>query len=99
MSIRDDKKRPNYFVMLPSDPFAAIWDMLNMLFILFVCITSPARIAYSDSDNTTWTVIGLVVDAFFLADLLLNFFTAYYDKEYNLVINRKVRALFVVRSV
>ena len=70
--------------------------MLNMLFILFVCITSPARIAYSDRDDTTWTVIGLIVDAFFFADLVLNFFTAYYDKEYNLVINRSVGALVLL---
>ena len=87
--MRSDKKF-DYFILLPDDPLKSFWDILNMMFILFVCITAPARIAYSDTDNRTWTIIGFVVDTFFLIDLVLNFFTAYYDKEYNLVVVRKV---------
>ena len=84
------EKTYKYFIILPDDKFKGLWDIANMLLILFVCITGPARIAFSDEDTLAWLVIGLFVDSFFLIDLILNFFTAYHDEEYNLVDSRKV---------
>ena len=92
------EKKVDYFLLLPEDPVKGFWDIMNIFFILFVCITAPARIAYSDHDNFTWTVIGVGVDLFFFVDMGLNFVTAYYDKEYNLVTNRKVCASLVCRT-
>ena len=58
--------------------------------LLFVCIAAPTRIAFSDEDNLTWTVIDGIVDTLFLIDIVLNFFFAYHDDEYNLIDDRKV---------
>ena len=58
------------------------------LLILFVCITAPWRLAFTDEDDLEWLIIGGIVDSFFLVDLVLNFFSAYHDEEYNLVDNR-----------
>lgn len=87
--IRQETKY-SYFIILPDDKFKGVWDISNMLLILFVCLTAPARIAFTDEDNLTWMVLGLAIDFFFLVDLILNFFTAYHDEEYNLVDNRRV---------
>jgi len=40
---------------------------------------SPYRIAFYTTDDTTWISIDIFIDAFFLADLILNFFMAYYN--------------------
>ena len=55
-----------------------------------MCVTAPWRLAFTDEDDIAWTVVGACVDVFFLVDLVINFFTAYHDDEFNLVDNRKV---------
>ena len=55
-----------------------------------MCIAAPTRIAFSDEDNLTWTIIDGFVDTLFLIDIVLNFFFAYHDDEYNLIDDRKV---------
>lgn len=80
----------DYFIILPEDSFKSIWDVLNTVFILFICITSPWRLAFTDDDDLTWMIIGGIVDLFFLGDLVINFFTAYHDEEFNLVDDRRV---------
>ena len=81
-------KKYNYFILLPDDTFKVAWDVINMLLVLFVSVTTPARIAFTEEDNLEWTVIGLIVDVLFLVDLVLNFFSAYHDKELNLIDDR-----------
>ena len=76
---------------MPDDSLKGIWDILITILILFVCITAPWRLAFTDEDDLKWIIIGGIVDLIFLADLILNFFTAYHDEEYNLVDDRKVR--------
>ena len=84
-----DVKRYDYFILLPDDPFKVAWDVINMLLVLFVSVTTPARIAFTEEDNLEWTVIGLIVDSLFLVDLVLNFFSAYHDSELNPIDDRK----------
>ena len=87
---RRSQKKYDYFIILPDDSFKGAWDILIMLLILFVCVTAPARIAFTDTDNFEWIVIDAVVDSFFFIDLVLNFFMAYHDEEYTLIDDRKV---------
>ena len=47
----------------------------------------------ADDDDTTWTVIGGIVDLFFLGDLVINFFTAYHDEEFNFIDDRRVTSI------
>ena len=61
--------------------------------MLAVCVITPARIAFTDSDDLTWVVVGLIFDLLFAIDLVLNFFMAFHDEEFNLVDDRKVRYL------
>ena len=82
-------KKYTYCILLPDDPFKQWWDFVNMIMILFVCVTTPARIAFTEEDNFTWTLIGICVDTIFFVDLVLNFFTAYHDRELNLIDDRK----------
>ena len=83
------------FVIMPEDHFKGVWDLIITVLILFVCITAPWRLAFTEEDDLKWTVIGLVVDTFFLVDLVLNFFTAHHDEEYNLIDDRKVLESYI----
>ena len=85
----------DYFIILPDDPFKALWDFTNILVLLSVCIITPARIAFTDADDLTWMVVGFFFDLLFAIDLILNFFMAYHDEEFNLIDDRKVRKLLL----
>ena len=62
--------------------------------LLYTAIVTPYRVAFFDVDTTEWTLADLVVDGLFLIDIILNFITAYYDSEEDLVINRYNKTAF-----
>lgn len=64
-----------------------------ILVLLCVCIITPARLAFTDADDLNWVIVGLFFDFLFAVDLVLNFFMAYHDEEFNLIDDRKVCAL------
>jgi Ion transport protein len=47
------------------------------MILIFTAVTTPLQLAFSDSDNLTWTVINYIVDSIFLIDIVLSFFSAY----------------------
>ena len=49
---------------------------------------SPYSVAFLDETNWILFGIDLFVDSVFLIDIFVNFFIAYYDKNYKLVDNR-----------
>ena len=91
-------KQYDYFIILPDDPFRPYWDIIITFLLLFVCVSSPARIAFTDTDNLLWILIDSVVDLAFLADIVLNFFFAYHDEEFNLIDDRRTIARRYLRS-
>ena len=44
----------------------------------------------SDSFNVGMTIFDSLVNIMFLCDIIMQFFTAYYDVDYNIVDQRKV---------
>jgi len=49
----------------------------------------PVRMAFI-SNSTGWIVIDWAVDAIFLGDIIISFFSAYLNPDYTLVTDRKV---------
>ena len=53
-------------------------------------IVTPIRVSIFYIDNILWMdIIGKIVDVFFVVDFILNFFTAFYDKDV-LITNKRV---------
>lgn len=59
---------------------------------------TPYRIAFYDFDDTPWIVIDSIIDFFFGADMILNFFMAYYDASEDIVDNRSKIACRYIKS-
>lgn len=91
-------KKYNYFIILPDDSFKQKWNLIITCNLLFTAIITPYRIAFFDLDDSTWIVIDSFVDAIFGIDMVLNFFTAYYDSKEDIVDTRKKIAITYVRS-
>lgn len=57
----------------------------------------PIRIAFltddggdDDNGNTLWPIVEYLIDSIFLGDIILTFFSAYFDRDDSLVVNKKV---------
>ena len=84
-----DCKDYDYFILLPDETLTILWNGW-MLFVSFMFyIFNPYRLAFADWDDPAWITIDLIWDFFFLIDIILNFFKAYYDKKFILRDSRK----------
>ena len=55
---------------------------------MFSCVVTPYRIALVPEDTIEWTIANNIIDAMFLVDIILCFFTSYYDEDYIIVDDR-----------
>ena len=60
--------------------------------LLYVAIIMPVRLAFAD-DSPAWEAFDWIIDAIFLGDLVVTFFSAYFDSSYRLIIDHKVHHL------
>ena len=56
-----------------------------MALLLAAFILTPYKIAFVEKETTSLMVVDIFIDLFFLLDVFLNFFMAYYDSRYILV--------------
>ena len=79
--------------MYPEDPGKVNWDLFITIILLISCITTPFRIAFGGiEDPLEWVIINATIDILFLIDIFVNFFSAYYDAEFQIVEDRKLIA-------
>ena len=60
------------------------WDVLGVLLLLYTVVTTPLRLGF-DIDDDCWTGVWtfeFAIDAYFVSDLILNFFTGPYLEDY-----------------
>ena len=57
--------------------------------LLLVFFLTPYKLAFVDEDNLGWTVVDYIIDFLFLIDIIINFFTAYYNDRYILIDKRR----------
>jgi hypothetical protein len=79
-------------VLHPKSRFKIYWSLLLILLLLYSAFVSPVRIAFADSDaeeGMAWVVIEAVVDILFGLDIFVNFISAYYDDDDNLIGSRR----------
>ena len=92
--------------LLPTDKFRLCWDLLLGLIILYNIITVPIRIAFdmqlSLEDKSFRSVlitsIEVAFDFMFMIDIVLNFLTAYYKVDGELVTDFQSIAIKYIRT-
>ena len=75
--------RRKHGTMDPTDTFRLTWNLVQGMILIYVAIAVPFRIGF-DIELETYTNgwwFEAVVDAFFIMDMVLNFFTGYYDED------------------
>lgn len=77
----------------PSKPPITYWHIIVCILLFYTASVMPYALAFIEIEPWDgWFVIDLITDILFFTDVLLIFNTAYYDKEGNLVTDRKIIA-------
>ena len=87
MRFRSDKRD---CLLYPEDTGKTYWDIFITLVLLTSCTITPWRIAFGEAqDPLEWVIINFAIDFFFLIDIFVIFFSAYYDSEFLIIEDRK----------
>jgi hypothetical protein len=76
----------------------AVWDVMIIGVLIFSSLTIPYRVAFVDSDTTSWKIVNSIVDGCFFIDILVIFNSAYYNEDYELIESRKKIAIKYLKS-
>lgn len=86
-----DHNESDTWVFDMKSTFRGCWSFLIFILIIYSTTVTPYKIAFSnDDDNISINYLDLIVDLIFMVDVILNFFTPYYNNENNLVGNHKM---------
>ena len=66
--------------------------------LLYSTIATPYKVAFYDEEPIGWLIADILVDLFFVTDIVLHFFTVYYDENQDLVTDKKAIALKYIKS-
>lgn len=101
LSTEPDQPRPDFlrqhpdfasvrWLLFPDDAVKAYWDLAMLFLLVISAVTEPYKLAVvEDNDLQTvgWQALDWLILGCFSMDLLVNFFTAYFEQQI-LVVNR-----------
>ena len=91
-TLRIKPSRNGIYLLLRNKYYCS--SSLIFRLLMFTCCYTPWTLAFSDTmDQTSSTVLETCTDALFCIDIILIFFTSFYDDEYCLIDDRKVSKL------
>lgn len=90
MNQREDRK---WYLLYPEDIWKQRWDSFMTLILILTCTTTPLFIAFHKPDTDRqvdpFIVSNVVVDILFGIDIVVVFFSAFYDEDFYLIDNLK----------
>ena len=80
--VRQLRKRP-WFVVSPSHPYVARWELVIAITMAFVTVVTPFEVTAMASLPSRFPqplfVLNIITDSIFAADLVLQFVLGYFD--------------------
>jgi len=74
------------------------WDLFMTVILFYVFFVTPYRLAFVDEESLAWRIGDYGVDFIFLLDIMLTFFSAYYNSKFILIDKRTTIAISYVTS-
>ena len=90
----DQQGVPSVLLLVPGSPKLLAWEVVSFCLLMYVAVAVPFQMAFVRRvrwDLTQWaTYWETGVDGFFIADIVRNCFTAYYDRGTLILDQRKI---------
>jgi len=85
------------WVFHPNEPIRTFWEVLISFLMLIILITMPIKICFMVQDElkSDWSLLELVVDVFFLTDIVFTFNTGYFQGTFLITDRRKIAIKYV----
>eukprot|EP00742_Colponemidia_sp_Colp-10_P004866 GILJ01005198.1.p1 GENE.GILJ01005198.1~~GILJ01005198.1.p1 ORF type:complete len:869 (+),score=110.14 GILJ01005198.1:173-2779(+) len=97
--VSEDDVAPSRFVIMPYSRPKLFYDWLGVLIIIYVMVEVPIRCCFfAESDSLPEDGFNYFVDVYFLVDVVVNFFTAFHDRDGVLVTRPRSIARAYLRS-
>ena len=68
------------FMISGDNLYKQLFDLYIMALVLYVAIVVPFRLGFNSEETMALRVIGYIIDISFFVDIVLTFFTSYYDE-------------------
>ena len=78
-----------YWLITPSGHFKQRWDPFIQLLVVYNSTFIPLSLAFAYRLETTHTVIDYAVDLLFVVDMVVSCSTVYYNRHFELVMDRR----------
>ncbi|TNV86814.1 hypothetical protein FGO68_gene1058 [Halteria grandinella] len=77
-------------IIYPEDRFRAIWDLCISLILICTCIITPYNLAFQkENQQRTWIIIDSIMNLFFIIDIIVNFLSAFYTSDFEMINTHK----------
>ena len=86
------------YVFHPEGKFKQNWNIVILLGSLYTILTAPYQMAFSDTEMNSLTIVEIVIDSLFTLDIIISFFTGYYDDKSSVEPNIRKIALRYLKS-
>eukprot|EP00899_Mesostigma_viride_P003418 jgi/Mesvir1/13077/Mv06063-RA.1 len=81
------------FLLYPGSTFMRFWDATMLVLLLYVAIFLPFDVAFlgNHTHMSAIFILTCIIDIFFLMDIIVNFFLAYYSEKHHVWITSHKR--------
>ena len=91
------------FILFPWYRSLMLWDFVSILFLAYTALVMPYRLAFEllqpvSSERSGLDTFELLIDIFFLVDILRNFVTASHDLYGELIVEPRQIALQYLKT-
>ena len=84
------------WIIYPDNKWKSHWDVVMTVLVIVTCVFTPYAMAFIQESSTEMTVFEQLMNLFFLVDMILVFYSAFLDSDYNTIDNHKVMLIFVI---
>jgi CRP-like cAMP-binding protein len=87
------------FVLLPHSTIRQVFGLVMSFLLLWSATVTPYTLSFMDEDTSLfWEVLEGLINILFACDLIISFFSAYYDSDNKLIVDKRRIALNYLRG-
>ena len=79
-----DNMKPAPIVIMPNSKIKNFWNIIMMLLVVYTGLYIPYKTAFIDESPDYVNYIELSIDSLFVVDILMNFISAFEDRDKNI---------------